>query len=90
MDGEIKNFSGDYRAAQTSVETLAATLRKNSQVAQVAILRQPVNTSSHASLHGSTLENNAQQVEPARFGLKLILKPEVSTVAKPNEAVKKS
>jgi hypothetical protein len=75
MDGEIKNFTGDYRAAQTSVETFAETLRKNKEVTQVTILRQPVNTSSHVSLQGSTLDDFTQQQEPARFQLKLFLKP---------------
>lgn len=75
MDGEIKNFTGDYRAAQTSVETFAETLRKNKEVSQVTILRQPVNTSSHVSLQGSTLDDFTQQQEPARFELKLFLKP---------------
>ncbi len=90
MDGEIGNFSGDYRAAQASVETLTENLRKNKQVAQVTILRQPVNTSSHVSLQGSTLDNNTQQVEPARFELELILKPEVKSEVQPKEIVKKS
>jgi hypothetical protein len=75
MDGEIKNFTGDYRAAQTSVENFAETLRKNKEVSQVTILRQPVNTSSHVSLQGSTLDDFTQQQEPARFQLKLFLKP---------------
>jgi hypothetical protein len=82
MDGEIKNFSGDYRAAQSSVEKLIETLRMNKQVAQVTILRQPVNTSSHVSLQGSTLDNNTQQQDPAHFELKLILKPETQPAAK--------
>jgi hypothetical protein len=90
MDGEIKNFSGDYRAAQASVEALTETLRKNNQVAQVTIVRQPVNTSSLVSLQGSTLDNNTQQVEPARFSLKLILKSEVEPMAKSNGIVTKS
>ena len=90
MDGEIRDFSGDYRAAQASVETFTENLRKNKQVAQVTILRLPVNTSSHVSLEGSTLDNNSQQVDPARFELKLILKPEVKPEAQPKETVKKS
>ncbi len=83
MDGEIKNFAGDYRAAQTSVEALAENLRKNKEVAQVTILTQPVNTSSHVSLQGSTLDDNTQQQEPAQFQLRLFLKPVVKVLPKP-------
>jgi hypothetical protein len=79
VDGEIKNFSGDYRSAQASVETLVENLRKNKEVAQVTILRQPVNTSSHVSLQGSTLDNNTQQQEPAHFGLRLFLNAPIKT-----------
>jgi hypothetical protein len=75
LDGEIMNFKGDYRAAQDSVDRLVETLRKNKEVAQVSITRQPVNTSSHASLQGNTLDDFSRQQEPAFFQLKLFLKP---------------
>jgi hypothetical protein len=76
IEGEISNFTGDYRAAIDSMNRLVEVLKQNTTVEQVAILQQPVNTSSLASLQGSTLDQQAQQLPAARFKLKVILKPE--------------
>jgi hypothetical protein len=76
IDGEIRNFSGDYRAALESVELLATNLKQNKEVAQVNITQQPFNTSSKTSLQGSTLDQQSQQTEKALFQLKIFLKPE--------------
>jgi hypothetical protein len=77
IDGEISNFTGDYRAALESVHALSEQLKQNKAVEQVVILQQPVNTSSLANLQGSTLDQQAQQLPPALFKIKIILKPEV-------------
>lgn len=74
IDGEIGNFTGDYRAAIDSVNRLVEALKQNKSVEQVTILQQPVNTSSQASLQGSTLDQQAQQLPAAKFKLKIILK----------------
>lgn len=76
VDGEIRNFSGDYRSALESVSTFASNLKQNPNVAQVKVTLQPVNTSSQISLQGSTLDQQSQQLEPALFQIKLILKAE--------------
>lgn len=76
ITGEISNFNGDYRDALASVNTLAEHLKNNSQVVQVVILQQPVNTSSLAKLQGSTLDEQNQQLPAAEFKLKVVLKPE--------------
>jgi len=84
--GEIKDFTGDYRAALASVDKFAATLRKNKQIAQVTIVQQPVNTSSNATLSGNTLDDNTSHQDPAHFMVKLFLKPvesEKPAVVKP-------
>ncbi len=78
VDGEIGNFAGDYRTAIDSVNRLAAALKKNKAVEQVTVLQQPVNTSSQASLQGSTLDLQAQQLPAAKFKLKIILKAEAA------------
>lgn len=75
VTGEIKDFAGDYRAALVSVDSFAATLKKNKQVAQVTIAQQPVNTSSKTILSGTTLDDNSSSQDPARFMIKLFLKP---------------
>lgn len=77
-DGEISNFTGDYRVALESVSRLAEKLKQNKSVEQVVVLQQPVNTSSQASLQGSTLDQQTQQLPAAQFKLKVILRPEVS------------
>ncbi len=78
IDGEIRNFSGDYRAALESVELLATNLKQNKEVAQVNVTLQPLNTSSKTSLQGSTLDQKSQQTETALFQLKVYLKPETA------------
>lgn len=77
VDGEIRNFAGDYRAALESVELFAANLKQHKDVAQVSITLQPFNTSSKNSLQGSTLDQQSRQAETALFQLKVFLKPEV-------------
>lgn len=79
IDGEISNFSGDYRAALASVNALAERLKQNKAVEHVVILQQPVNTSSFANLQGSTLDEQAQQLPAAQFKIKIILKPGMTT-----------
>lgn len=78
LDGEIRNFQGDYRAALNSVNRLADLMRKDPRVGQVQVVQQPVNVSSQTSLQGSTLDAAAQQMPAAQFKLKVILKPEVT------------
>lgn len=78
VDGEIRNFNGDYRYALESVYRLVEGLKQSKAVAQVAILQQPVNTSSLVNLQGSTLDEQAQQLPAAQFKIKLMLKPEAA------------
>lgn len=87
IDGEIRNFTGDYRAALSSVELLAANLKQNKQVAQVNIILQPFNTSSQALLQGSTLDQQSLEKEKASFQLKVFLKPEAVAPAQSIPAV---
>lgn len=77
VNGEIKGFTGDYRAALVSVNRLAERLRADSAIEQVVILQEPVNVSSYTSLQGSTAEERTAQLAAALFKLKIILKREV-------------
>lgn len=79
LEGEIRNFTGDYRAALASVTRLAELIRKDERVAQVLIIQQPVNVSSLTDLSGTTLDAQAEQIPAARFKLKVVLKPQVNT-----------
>jgi hypothetical protein len=76
VSGEIRGFTGDYRAALESVTKLVERLRANLEVEQVQILQEPVNVSSFTSLQGSTAEERTAQQTPALFKLKIILKRE--------------
>ena len=73
IEGEIKPFSGDYRAAIQDINTFAASLKKNEAVADVAILQLPLNINSGSGLSGTTLEKNTL-APSAKFKVKVLLK----------------
>jgi hypothetical protein len=75
INAEIKNFTGDYRAALGSVNNFANQLRQNNLVETVTVLQEPVNVSSLANLQGSTTDESTAERPPAIFKLKIILKP---------------
>lgn len=76
LNGEIRRFTGNYRAALESVNRLVERLRANEQVAQVTVLQTPVNVSSYSNLQGSTTDERTAQSTPALFKLRVILKRE--------------
>lgn len=79
IDGEIRNFSGDYGAALGSVNRLVEQIRNDARVDSVVVLQPPVNDSVNESLQGSTLEASVQRVPAALFKLKIILRPVVAS-----------
>ena len=82
INAEIKGFTGDYRAALNSVNSLVTHLREDNLVEQVVVLQEPVNVSSLANLQGSTTdENTTTERPPAIFKLKVVLKPINSEVS---------
>jgi hypothetical protein len=78
LNGEIKHFNGDYRAALNTVNQLAERLKKDSAVAYVEILQAPVNVSSYSKLEGSTTDEVEAKQTSALFKLKVIFKREAS------------
>lgn len=74
MQGEIRPFDGDYRAALAKVQTLAERYKKDAEVAQVEVLQAPVNVSSQTGLKGSTTDAGESLKNAALFKLKIILK----------------
>lgn len=74
VNGEIKNFKGDYRAANHQVRLWVEALQKHPEVLQVKLLQQPVNTNSYADLQGSTADVSQNQTVTAEFKILLILK----------------
>ena len=76
VDAEVRGFTGDYRAALSSVNKLVSRLLENSLVDTVTVLQEPVNVSSLANLQGSTTDESASSERPpAIFKLKVVLKP---------------
>lgn len=73
INGEIKNFRGDYRAANHTVKQWVETLKRNPEVLQVTLLQQPVNTNSLTDLQGSTADIGQNQAAAAQFKILLIL-----------------
>lgn len=78
INGEIKGFNGDYRAALASVNHLAELLKADKDIESVVILQQPVNGSSYANLEGSTTDERTTQQLAALFKIKVTLKREAS------------
>lgn len=79
VNGEIKDFTGDYRAALMTVNHLVDELKSNPQVAQVVMMQAPVNVSSYSNLQGSTTDQLSAQSNVASFKLRVLLKPKAST-----------
>lgn len=73
VNAEIRQFTGDYRAALASASRFASYIKTNPAVMQVQILQEPVNVSSLANLQGSTRDESTTQREPAIFKLKVVL-----------------
>jgi len=74
--GQIKPFRGDYRAAITSINRFAESLRKVPAVAEVRILRMPLNISPSATLSGTTLDKT-EGTATAEFDLVIVYKPRI-------------
>jgi hypothetical protein len=70
VQGEIRYFRGDYRAAIGSIEALAARLRRDPSVAEVRATKMPLNVSPSAILSGNTLHSRG---EPATAEFELLI-----------------
>lgn len=77
INGEIRDFNGDYRAALASVNQLIAHLKADKAIEQVVALQEPVNVSSYSNLEGTTADERLAMLPAATFKLKVILKREV-------------
>jgi hypothetical protein len=76
VQGEIRPFRGDYRAAIARVEGLARRLREDPRVAEVRTLRMPLDVSPNAILSGTTLDSLPAPTS-AEFELLIVYKPRV-------------
>lgn len=78
VNAEITRFNGNYRAALALVNEVVDALKKQSDVADVAVLQWPVNVSSLTNLKGSTTDSRQEAAAPATFKLRVTLKLEES------------
>ncbi|MCC7486829.1 MAG: hypothetical protein IT529_17795 [Burkholderiales bacterium] len=74
IGGEIRPFRGDYRAAIASINEFAARLGADPQVAEVRIVKLPLNVNPTLSISGNTLAS-PDQTATADFRLVLVMKP---------------
>ncbi len=74
VNGEIKNFNGDYRSALNTVNKFAEQLKSDPSVAIAEVVQAPVNVSSFSNLQGSTVDETTSQHYAALFKIKVVLK----------------
>ena len=74
IEGEVRPFYGDYRAAIEAINRFAETLSQLPFVAEIKVVKLPLNISPGLTLSGNTAESHAQ-TEIAEFRLILVLKP---------------
>ncbi len=73
VEGEVRPFGGDYRAANESITRFAAALSQQPGVAEVRVINAPLNVSPSFTLSGDTKDSNAPPGK-AEFKLLLVLK----------------
>ena len=74
IQGEIRSFRGDYRAAMASIDAFAQRLRQNPHVAEVRTIKMPLNVNPNAILSGNTLDSGREPAT-AEFELLIVYKP---------------
>jgi hypothetical protein len=75
IDGEIRPFRGDYRAAIATINSMAARIAEEPDVAEVQVVKLPLNVNPALSLSGNTAEAAEQQAGTAEFKLLVVMKP---------------
>jgi hypothetical protein len=76
IDGEIRPFRGDYRAAIAAINDFAGRLGKEPTVAEVRVVKLPLNVNPSLSLSGNT-RDTPDPSTTAEFKVLLVLKPNV-------------
>ena len=76
IEGEVRPFRGDYRSAIVTINSLASQLSGDPGVADVRVVKLPLNVNPSLSLSGNTLDNAEQTATAtAEFKLLVVLKP---------------
>jgi hypothetical protein len=74
IDGEIRPFRGDYRSAIATINGMAARMADEPDVAEVQVVKLPLNVNPALSLSGNTLETAETQTGVAEFKLLVVMK----------------
>lgn len=74
IEGEVRPFRGDYRDAINTINAFAGRLALDPMVADVRIVKLPLNVNPTLSLSGNTLDSR-EQLGTADFKLLIVMKP---------------
>lgn len=74
IDGEVRPFRGDHRAAIETINGFASLLAQQPEVAEVKITKLPLNINPAAALSGNTTDSG-ELAGTAEFKLLLVFKP---------------
>lgn len=76
IEAEIRPFNGDYRAALQLIERFAARMRAEAGVANVSIVKLPLNLDPASTLSGSTQDSTNAKPGAAQFKLGIMIRRE--------------
>ncbi len=74
IDGEVRPFRGDFRAAINTINEFAGRLGRDPAVQEVRVVKLPLNVNPKLALTGNTLDNRDQS-GVAEFRLLIVMKP---------------
>jgi len=77
IEGEIRPFRGEYRRAIETINGFADRIAKNPSVAEVRVIKLPLNVNPTLQLSGNTLDNPERQTGTADFKLLVVFKANV-------------
>jgi hypothetical protein len=75
LTGEIRPFQGDFRAAIASIQRVARRLEQDPAVAEVKVIKLPLNVNPELALSGNT-RDVTDQPGTAEFKIAIWLKPD--------------
>lgn len=76
IQGELRPFRGDYRAAIDIINGFAERIEKDPSVAEVRVVKLPLDVNPTLQLSGNTLDNR-EQTGTAEFKLLVVFRPNV-------------
>ncbi|MCW5605444.1 MAG: hypothetical protein KIT18_12955, partial [Burkholderiales bacterium] len=73
IEGEVRPFRGDYRGAIETINAFAGRVAADPAVAEVQVLKLPLNVNPTLQLSGNTLDSG-EQTGTADFRMLIVLK----------------